>query len=250
MPTATFPRDAIDDIGALEASPATSDCRAGSPRLRAVPRLSLARALVPLDSNTDRPTENCFTENLHTARIRYRTDRLGRRSPRPGRNDAGRSVRKLVLLAIALSIAVLATPAAAQASTMIRPPVTFSFARESVVSGVHPQLTYSIRNLSAGSRINLQIQYGPNAWANIETLNGTARTATLPALPAGLYRLRIRVTHGNDAAVISAGQLLTVTPATSNSACTICSLFGGIGGAVVTWLFQKALPWIITKLPW
>jgi hypothetical protein len=120
-----------------------------------------------------------------------------------------------------------------------------------VVSGTQPQFRYSTRNLPGGSQIFLQLQYGaPPAWTYVETLNEAAGTATLPALPVGLYLFRIRVLNGVDAVATTPTQYVSVVAASSSSGCTICQLFGGIGGAIVTWVLQKAVPWIITQLPW
>lgn len=158
---------------------------------------------------------------------------------------------KLLALAIAASILALAAPAAARASTAAKPLASLSFARQTIVTGTRAQLSYSTANLPQGSQIDLQVEYGAlPRWTYAETFSGAAGTVALPALPAASYRFRISVLNGLDTVTTSASQILTVTPASGSSGCAICQLFGGIGGAVVSWLLGKALPWIISKLPW
>jgi hypothetical protein len=169
------------------------------------------------------------------------------RSRRPRRPP----VRKLLPLAVAASIAVLTAPTAAQASTTAGPSATLSFAQQTVASSAKSQLRYATRNLPSGSHVDLQVEYGAvQQWTSVEILHGTAGTATLPELPAGLYRFRIRVLHGITTVAVSAGHFLTVTQASSSSGCSICALFGGIGGAVASWFLQNAVPWLVSLLPW
>ena len=149
------------------------------------------------------------------------------------------------------AVALAETSAQAEPSAPATPSAAFSFVRRTVVSGTQPQFRYSTRNLPGGSQIFLQLQYGtPPAWTYVETLHNAAGTATLPALPVGLYLFRIRVLNGIDPVATTATQYLSIVAASTSSGCTICQLFGGIGGAIASWVLQKAVPWIISLLPW
>jgi hypothetical protein len=170
-------------------------------------------------------------------------------------------VRKLLVLALTTGAVVLASagaaatttppaatpPAAAPAAT---PAASLSFPRREVVSGARPRLRYTTSNLPPGSRLFLQLRYGtPPAWTYVQTLKAPAGAVTLPGLPAGLYLFRINVLDGVTTVTTTPGRYLTVVPAAASSGCGICQFFGGIGGAVVSWLLEK-VPWLLGKLPW
>lgn len=174
-------------------------------------------------------------------------------------------MRKLLALAIGTTMLPLTACAATQAASVSqrpamasasatsrdpRPEVSFAFTQQAVTSGVQPQLRYAATNLPKGSQIFLQLEYGtPPQWDYVEALRAVGGTLALQALPVGLYHFRLAVLDGIDVVATSPSRYLSVTSPAS-SACTACQIFGGIGGAVVTWILEKALPWLVTKLPW
>jgi hypothetical protein len=173
-------------------------------------------------------------------------------------------VRKLIALAIGTSMLLLTACAATQATSVpqklamtsasstsrdSRPTVTFAFTQQAVISGVQPQLRYAGSDLPVGSRVFLELEYGtPPQWDYVEALRAAGGTVALQALPVGVYHFRLAVMHGIDVVATSASLYLSVI-SPSGTACTACQLFGGIGGAVVTWILEKALPWLASKLP-
>jgi hypothetical protein len=168
-------------------------------------------------------------------------------------------VRKFLAVtaaAAAASMFVAAIPAAADASVAGRPAVTFSFTQESVTAGTQPQIVYSAKNLPSGSGIFLQVRYGPTlAWTYVETLSAGASTASVPAMSAGIDQYRVRALDNSRMVAVSPARFIDFAPTPGSSSCTACQLFGGIGGAVVTFVLSK-VPWqdVIAKiaswLPW
>jgi hypothetical protein len=160
-------------------------------------------------------------------------------------------VRKPLALALGTAAAILlmAMPANARASTTHSPAITFFFTEQTVVSGDHPQLRYSGTSLPSGSHLFLQLAYGtPSQWTYVEPLKATAGVTTITALPAGVYRFRITALYGVNPVAVSPAKVLSVVPPPSSS-CDICQFFGGIGGAVTSWLLHDVLPWVLRKLP-
>jgi hypothetical protein len=133
----------------------------------------------------------------------------------------------------------------ASAATVPAPAVSFTFAQQTVDSGAQPKLTYSSRNLPAGTRIFLQVAYGtPTQWDFLKSLNGTTGTTTLQSLPTSLYDFRLVAEQGiNQVAVSPVEYLSVVQPSSSN--CGACAVIGGVGGgvagAIVTWLLSLFL---------
>jgi hypothetical protein len=126
------------------------------------------------------------------------------------------------------------------------PTVSIAFAQPTVDSGTQPKLAYHGGNLPAGSELFLQLDYGsPAQWDFVKPLNGTAGTATLQSLPAGLYEFRAVAERGITVVAASQAQYLSVVQPSSSS-CGVCSILGGVGGgavgAVVTWLLSL-IPW-------
>jgi hypothetical protein len=126
--------------------------------------------------------------------------------------------------------------------------VTFSFTQSSVTSDTQPQFRYATRNLPKGSGIYLQAQDGSSAWAYVQTLHAFAGTADVPALPPGIFAFRIRILHGPAVVAISPAQRIAVTPAHGGSGCGICSILGGVGGAIANFIIDH-WSWLIGKLP-
>jgi hypothetical protein len=127
---------------------------------------------------------------------------------------------------------------AVSAATVPTPTVSFSFAEQTVDSGTPPKLTYSGRNLPAGSEIFLQLAYGtPTQWDFVKSLNGTAGTATLQSVPAGLYDFRAVAEQGITVVAISPSRYLSVLQP-SNSSCDACAILGSVAGAIVAWLLS------------
>jgi hypothetical protein len=138
-----------------------------------------------------------------------------------------------------------ATPSAPQPTPRAArpaPTVSFSFTQPTVNSGTQPTLTYSSGNLPAGSEIILQLAYGtPTEWDSAKTLSGSGGTATLAALPAGVYQFRLTAERGVTVAAISPARILSVVQPASSS-CGVCSILGGVGGAIAAWLLSL-IPW-------
>jgi hypothetical protein len=136
----------------------------------------------------------------------------------------------------------LATSSASAASAVAapKPTVSFSFAQQTIDSGAHTKLTYSGRNLPSRSGIFLQLAYGtPTQWYFAEPLSGTAGTATLPGLPAGLYEFRLVVEQGITVVAISQARYLSVVqPGGCGILCDILDSLGSAIGAVITWLLS------------
>lgn len=160
-------------------------------------------------------------------------------------------MRKLLALAlgIAAAMTLMTVPASAWASTTHSPAITLSFTEQTVLSGDHPQLRYSATSLASGSHLFLQLAYGaPSQWTYVESLKAAAGVATIPALPTGVYRFRVTALYGVNPVAVSPAKVLSVVSPPSSS-CGICQFFGGIGGAVASWLLNDALPWVLGKLP-
>jgi len=152
-------------------------------------------------------------------------------------------------VAVAASVVILATGLAmssvstASATTDTRtastptPTVSFSFAQQTVDSGAHAKLIYSGRNLPERSEIFLQLAYGtPTEWYFAEPLRGTAGTATLPGLPAGMYEFRLVAEHGISEVAISWARFLSVIPARGCG--LICTILEGVGDVILAWLLS------------
>jgi hypothetical protein len=142
----------------------------------------------------------------------------------------------------AVSASAASASVTAARTTASEPAVSFSFTQPTVYSGTQPKLTYSSRNLPAGARIFLQLAYGtPAQWDFVKPLGGASGTVTLQSLPTGLYDFRAVAERGISVVAISPTRYLSVIQPPSSS-CGICSILGGIGGAVVTWLLSL-IPW-------
>jgi hypothetical protein len=123
-----------------------------------------------------------------------------------------------------------------------KPTVSFSFTQPTVDSGNQPKLTYSSGSLPAGSKIFLQLAYGtPAQWDFVLSLNNAAGTAALQSLPTGLYDFRAVAEQGITVVAVSQARYLSVLQPSSSS-CAVCSVLGGVGGAVVAWLLSL-IPW-------
>jgi hypothetical protein len=154
----------------------------------------------------------------------------------------------IAIVAAAVSICALAAPVAAQASTAARPLAAFSLTTRKVASGALASFRYSTKYAPAGALVTLQLrQYGASpSWLNVEVLNA-AGAARVPALPTGVFALRIRVADGHRTLAVSPAKVLTVTPSAGGSGCSIlCQILSGVGAGITTWLLQTGATLVLS----
>lgn len=161
-------------------------------------------------------------------------------------------MRQLVPVAIAataVSVFAFAAPVATQASTTARPSAAFSLTTHKVDTRTRAWFSYFTKGTPADARVSLQLQYGGStSWLNVEALHA-AGTARVPALPAGVFALRIRVAEGQHTLAVSAPGTLTITSSASGSGCSVlCQILGGVGAGITTWLLQTGAAWIVSLL--
>jgi len=101
--------------------------------------------------------------------------------------------RGLAVLAAGACLVVAGLPGAAMASAATSASAKFEFIDATITPGTTPQFIYTVRNLPAGSVIELQRQSGSSqAWKNVERLNSGNTYATAPALAPGPARAPCR----------------------------------------------------------
>ncbi len=138
--------------------------------------------------------------------------------------------RALAVLAAGACLVVAGLPHAAMASAATSASAKFEFIEATITPGTTPQFIYTVRNLPAGSVIELQRQSGSSqAWKNVERLNSATTYATAPALAPGLYGFRVLLTDQHRTVFATSPQTLTVVPGSSGSNCELCAVAEDLG---------------------
>lgn len=102
------------------------------------------------------------------------------------------SRRTFLAALLVVAVVVLMPPSPAGAST--RPTAAFRFVTNSVTAGTSATITYATRNLPRRATVVLQRQFGTrHVWRRVRYLRRSG-TASVPAVPMGLYYYRIHVT--------------------------------------------------------
>lgn len=111
---------------------------------------------------------------------------------------AARAMIAAAACAAVLGLAAPAAPAAlaAPAASAARPSVTLKFANAHISHTAQPVVEWSSKNVPAGSRFQLQRQFGSaHVWKGIQVLSGRSGSARSARVEMGRYGYRIQVHH-------------------------------------------------------
>lgn len=130
-------------------------------------------------------------------------------------------MRKAIVAAVVslLSFGVQASTTPASASSS--PTATFSFVTNRVTHGQSPTINYSLSGVPRGASVHVQRDFGTqHVFKNIATLTGKSGSVSLPGVPMGRYRYRIRITADKKAIGTSAvHKLYSYTTVTVDQMC-------------------------------
>jgi hypothetical protein len=112
---------------------------------------------------------------------------------------------RVIATTAALGLAIIGTGSAATAaSAAARPSVTFTFAKNRVITHQAVTVTYSSRRLPRGSGLYLQRQFGSaRVWKNVSKLHGTSGTQKIAGVPQGRYSFRVRARRDGRTLAVS-----------------------------------------------
>lgn len=114
-----------------------------------------------------------------------------------------------VIAATALTLGQAAPAGASPTSASARPRVSFKFVNNRIRSSQRPVIKYTSAHLPAGTRLELQRQFGTaHVWKNVIALKGTSGKATAPRVQMGRYRYRIRAYRSRKTVVFSPNGIL------------------------------------------
>lgn len=114
-----------------------------------------------------------------------------------------------VIAASALALGQAAPAGASPTSASAKPRVSFKFVSNRIGSTQHPVIKYTSAHLPAGTKLELQRQFGTaHVWKNVIALKGSSGKATAPKVQMGRYRYRIRAYRRTKTVVFSPNGIL------------------------------------------